>query len=31
MKLKAYPFYKVFDIDHAADIQKAERFLCNRE
>ncbi len=31
MKLKAYPFHKVFDIDHAADIQKAERFLCNRE
>ena len=25
--VKAWPFSKVFDIDHAADIQKAERFL----
>lgn len=26
-RLKAYPFSKVLDIDHAADIQKAEDFL----
>jgi NDP-sugar pyrophosphorylase family protein len=25
--LKAYPFSKVLDIDHASDIQKAEDFL----
>lgn len=25
--VKAWPFSKVFDIDHASDIQKAERFL----
>ena len=27
LRLKAYPFSKVLDIDHAEDIQKAERFL----
>ena len=27
LKLKAYPFTKVLDIDHASDIQKAEEFL----
>ena len=27
MRLKAYPFSKVLDIDHAEDIQKAEVFL----
>lgn len=26
-RLKAYPFSKVLDIDHAADVQKAEEFL----
>lgn len=26
-KLKAYPFYKILDLDHADDIQKAEKFL----
>jgi hypothetical protein len=25
--LKAYPFSKVLDIDHASDIEKAEAFL----
>lgn len=29
MKLKAFPFHTVFDIDHAADIEKAEHFLNN--
>ena len=27
MKLRAYPFSKVLDIDHASDIKKAEEFL----
>ncbi|MDR2809594.1 MAG: NDP-sugar synthase [Tannerellaceae bacterium] len=27
LKLKAYPFNKIVDVDHAADIEKAERFL----
>ena len=27
MKLKAYPFGKIIDIDHAGDIEKAEEFL----
>ena len=27
LRLKAYPFTKVLDIDHASDIQKAEAFL----
>lgn len=31
LSLKAYPFSKVLDIDHAADIQKAEEFLWNEE
>lgn len=25
--LKAYPFYKILDVDHAEDIKKAEKFL----
>jgi NDP-sugar pyrophosphorylase family protein len=28
LKLKAYPFTKIIDVDHAADIEKAELFLC---
>lgn len=27
LKLKAYPFSKILDVDHAADIPKAEAFL----
>ncbi len=27
LKLKAYPFSKIIDVDHAEDIQKAEAFL----
>ena len=27
MRLKAYPFGKVLDVDHVADIAKAEDFL----
>ena len=27
LKLKAYPFSKILDVDHASDIQKAEEFL----
>lgn len=27
LKLKAYPFPKIVDVDHAEDIRKAERFL----
>jgi NDP-sugar pyrophosphorylase family protein len=27
LKLKAYPFSKIIDVDHAADIVKAEQFL----
>ena len=30
MKLKAYPFSKIIDIDHAEDIVKAEKFLSER-
>lgn len=30
MKLKAYPFSKILDIDHAEDISKAEKFLSER-
>lgn len=30
MKLKAYPFSKIIDIDHAEDISKAEKFLSER-
>ena len=27
LQLRAYPFSKVIDIDHAADVKKAELFL----
>lgn len=27
LKLKAYPFIKILDVDHASDIEKAEQFL----
>ena len=27
LNLKAYPFHKIIDVDHAEDIQKAELFL----
>ena len=27
LKLKAWPFSKILDVDHAADIAKAEQFL----
>ena len=27
MRLKAYPFTKIIDLDHAEDIEKAERFI----
>lgn len=30
LKLKAYPFSKVLDIDHVEDIRKAEQFLAGR-
>ncbi len=30
MRLKAYPFRKIIDIDHAEDIAKAEEFLLER-
>lgn len=30
MRLKAYPFSKIIDIDHAEDIAKAEKFLSER-
>lgn len=30
MKLKAYPFSKIIDIDHAEDISKAEKFISER-
>lgn len=29
--LKAYPFSKILDVDHASDIQKAEEFLLNHQ
>jgi NDP-sugar pyrophosphorylase family protein len=29
LKLKAYPFSKIIDVDHAGDIEKAEKFLRN--
>lgn len=29
--LKAYPFSKILDVDHASDIQKAEEFLSNHQ
>ena len=31
LHLKAYPFTKILDVDHAGDIVKAERFLSGRE
>ena len=30
LKLKAYPFSKILDVDHASDIEKAEAFLSQR-
>lgn len=30
MKLKAYPFDKIIDIDHATDIPKAEQFIAEK-
>ena len=27
LRLKAYPFSKILDVDHASDIEKAETFL----
>lgn len=29
LQLKAYPFHKILDVDHAGDIAKAEAFLAN--
>lgn len=29
LSLKAYPFQKILDVDHAADVEKAEEFLAN--
>lgn len=31
LKLKAYPFKKILDVDHAGDIIKAENFLAGKE
>jgi hypothetical protein len=31
LKLQAYPFSKILDVDHAEDIQKAEDFLKEAE
>ena len=31
LKLKAYPFSKILDVDHATDIEKAENFLSGNE
>lgn len=31
LKLKAYPFKKILDVDHAGDIIKAEEFLSGKE
>lgn len=31
LKLKAYPFKKILDVDHASDIIKAEKFLAGKE
>lgn len=30
LNLKAYPFKKIIDVDHAEDIQKAEEFITNK-
>ena len=31
LKLKAYPFTKILDVDHASDIVKAENFLAGKD
>lgn len=31
VKLKAYAFGKIIDIDHASDIEKAEELICNHQ
>ena len=31
LKLKAYPFSKILDVDHASDIVKAENFLTGKD
>lgn len=31
LQLKAYPFSKILDVDHACDIEKAEAFLPNKD
>jgi hypothetical protein len=31
LRLKAYPFSKILDVDHASDIEKAEAFLNNNK
>ena len=31
LDLKAYPFHKIIDVDHAGDIETAERFLGYRQ
>ncbi len=31
LRLRAYPFSKILDVDHASDIEKAESFLHGRE
>ena len=31
LRLKAYPFSKILDVDHASDIEKAETFLGQEE
>ena len=31
LHLKAYPFSKILDVDHASDIEKAEDFLNEKE
>ena len=31
LRLKAYPFTKILDVDHVGDIVKAENFLAGKE
>ena len=31
LRLKAYPFSKILDVDHACDIEKAEAFLTHKD
>jgi dTDP-glucose pyrophosphorylase len=31
LRLKAYPFSKILDVDHACDIEKAEAFLSSKD